>query len=576
MATSIRISFALAVLGGLVQAAFAAETCIYPVNAFYFSMVHPDGRTQMFERVGFGGEELAGEYGWTGKVEGRRIQVAAPGGNPRRAGTWFAFENGLLKGAGGPPSVRTGLASLFPTEQQKRKFVEEFASSADIWKKSGRLRFLSLNPNITGLLVAEIALLFLGLLFRVRNAFLRVLLAGAEFLALWTVYLTESRSAVLAGGLGVVLMLAVKLHRHFTWQRILAVLLPLAVVLEMMFLFHVGDRFSRQLVTKSPGDVLRVDMLKALPAMVADSPAGVGIGNAGATFTTWYDQDVVPRPKRTLISSHFTWFVEFGTAGRLLYAFGWFVLLLGLSVLAFRGVALTAAGLWICLFLAAFFNPVLENRFVWVLPTFALLPVCKRFRCVHLAWVCRLTVGAAVFSCALLLTVTRYGKSHPGPLPIRVDVHSVKVNGDAPETWVAGDEFVVGGWMFAGREFQEYYLEFTDAGAIGYVESLDALPPEVPRLVLTGSLAAQYVERWQDPTQRAGLCKAESILFLSPSIPVSAIPRDLVSSVRVRAVVGALAARQDPKYDGSVPEWTRIVRGALLYIPRWVAVAMDF
>lgn len=572
----IRISLVLAVLSGLVQAAFAAETCIYPVNAFYFSMVHPDGRIQMFERVGFGGEELAGEYGWTGKVEGRRIQVSAPGGNLGRAGTWFAFEDGLQKGAGDPPPARAGLASLFPTEQQKQKLVEDFASSADIWSKSGRLRFLSQNPNISGLFAAEVVIVLLGLLFRARNVVLRVLLAGAELLALWTVYLTESRSAVLSGGLAVVLMLVLKLHRHFTWRRILAVLLPLAVVLVTMFLFHVGDRFSRQLVTNSPGDVLRVDMLKALPAMVADSPAGVGIGNAGATFTTWYDQDIVPRPKRTLISSHFTWFAEFGTAGRLLYAFGWFVLLLGLPVLAFRGIALPATGLWVCLFLAAFFNPVLENWLVWVIPTLALLSVCMRFGCVRLVGVCRLTVGAAVLSCALLLAVTHYGKSHPGPLPIRVDAHSVKVNGDAPETWVAGDEFVVGGWVFVGREFQEYYLEFTDAGAIGYVESLDALPPEVPRLVLTGSLAAQYVERWQDPAQRTGLCKAKSILFLSPSIPVSAIPQDLVSSVRVRAVVGVLAARQDPEYDGSVPEWTRLVRGALLYIPRWVAVAMDF
>lgn len=555
----------------------AAEVCIYPVNAFYFRMIHPDGTEQMFQRTGFGGETLVGERGWAGRVNGRTIHVESPhaegGGQIER----YDFKNGLPAGAAGKPKERRGVKSLFPSAQKKQLLVEEFARRADTWRGTERLRFFSKNPNVSGLIAAELAILLVGLVFVLRPVALRIVAGAGAASMLGLLLMTESRSALLAFLAGCFAVMLPHVRRWLSWRRLIVVVLVLGLVLATLLTFHIGDRFTRQIVTNSAADTLRMDILKAVPSMVADSPSGVGLGNAGAIFTAWYDDAEAPRPYRTLISSHLTWFVEFGTVGRFLYLCGWSLVLGALLFGLFHGFSPLPLALWGCLFVAGFFNPVYESAWVWILPLVFLIAGLCPLRSVRPKAAFSI-VGASVALAVLVLTgVVFWGRGHRQSQPLSIDAQRVLVNGTDPDVWIVGDEFVVGGWTFVGREFFEHYIEYPDSAAIGYVESVDFLPPTVKRLVLTGESAARYLEAWKDAGRRKGLCKAEAILLLSPAVSLGDTPPDLVSSVRIRAVVGSLAARMDDSYDSNdIPAWVRIVKGALLYIPRWVVLSQNF
>ena len=59
------------------------------------------------------------------------------------------------------------------------------------------------------------------------------------------------------------------------------------------------------------------------------------------------------------------------------------------------------------------------------------------------------------------------------------------------------------------------------------------------------------------------------VTFISPPFPPSAVPAGLLSSCRVRLVVGEFAARYDAEY-ADAPEWVTIVPAMELYIYGWM------
>jgi hypothetical protein len=186
-------------------------------------------------------------------------------------------------------------------------------------------------------------------------------------------------------------------------------------------------------------------------------------------------------------------------------------------------------------------------------------------------------LSAAVAAVALVVLLN-FGKKNHSPLRLRFDGKAVVVGGEMdvePEIWIVGDEFVLGGWDFIGKEFEQYAINSPEAPAIAYVEKLDDLPTKVEKLVLAGLSAADYLDRWRCG-RREDLCRASAMLFLSPSVPLMDVPEDLVKETRLRGVVGSLAARRIDGYAESKPSWVRIAPGCLLYITGWLPLAVSF
>lgn len=546
--------------------AFAGGTgtpCLYPANSQFFKLEYGTDKERMFERNLLERNKLAGEGGWQGEIDGKEVSIW-PGGKPEAK---QRFSCGLpIRGGEEPARTDGAVDRLFPSKEDVEKQIEE-ARKVDIWGRSGRFRFISANPNTTATVLGGLALAMFWVALMARRWWTKA--AGLCIFGVLAVLMakTESRGAGVALLAAFAAMAAFKLKEKFSRKAIFASIAT-AVCAALAIGWFCGGRFAI-----GKGDDLRRDILRCVPAMLADSPEGVGLGNSGAAYLVWYRDIDKTRTVRTLISSHLTWLVEFGRTGRVLYAAGWLAVLGICGVFAFRGGSPLPLGLWIFLGVAGLFNPVLETWQTWVLPAAALAaPVFSRRRP---SWKAAGIVCAAsmAVSCGALAAVTALGSAREDAVPLRISKGVVKVGKGEPSIWIASDEFATGGWTFAGVETMSYFEEFPDAKAIALVEKLDALPAKAEKLVLTGRLAAEYAERWRG-AGRESLCKADAILLVSPSIPATEFPAD--AAARMRAAVGALAARLDKGYETPPPKWVRLVPGALLYIPGWVRLAEDF
>lgn len=550
---------------------------LYPVNRSYYSM--SDGQVGkshevMFEKSAFGQTQLYGEGGWTGAVYGRKAVVR----QSDRPDQSYVFENGIATSATkADPPART-LSSLYRSDNEIQKEVAAYAGH-DIWGGDGRFRVLSKNPNIDGALFSLLTLLFLGFAFRVVRLPVRLTMGAFSFLSFGALLLTGSRGALVATVVPAAVMAFFELRRRLTIKVWLCGFLACFCVVGLALCLHLGDRFTRGLFATDASNSLRLSILREVPAMVAESPTGMGFGNSGANYLVWYRIEDKLRTTRTLISSHLTWYVELGHFGRLAYALGWLALMAFLAMFAWRGGMAAALGLWLSIFLSGCFNPVLEDWRLWILPLvststlfFGRRMISKRIALTSLA------IGAAG-AVLLLSAIILVGRSNARTPSLRIDSERVYINGAKPEVWVVGDHQVLcGAWTFAGDEIMAYFEKEPDSKvAIGYVESIDALPHKVDRLVLAGRQAERFLERWKDPKQRETLCHPDSLLLISPSVPATEFPPDIAARGHIRAVVGSLAAELSPAYSvKDLPSWIRIVRGSLLYIPNWIGLSTQF
>jgi hypothetical protein len=344
-----------------------------------------------------------------------------------------------------------------------------------------------------------------------------------------------------------------------------------------MFLLFPSSRFTGDLLANDQSNNLRVEILRAVPDMVADSAEGVGLGNSGATYLTWYRLEDKTRIIRTLISSHITLFVELSDIWRIAYVLGWSALLLMLLLPVIKGVSVLPFSIWLSLFIAGFFNPVFEGVEVWIIPIASLIiliPLKHCFTIRNLILVVAISIGLSVFC---LYGVKSLATNAPDKPKLCINSDTVRINSESPSVWIVGDSVVVGGWTFVGEEILDYYYNTEFAKPLAYVESLDALPPNVSKLVLTGRNAEEYLKRWRSDTERHKLCKADSILLISPSVPVTEFSPDMASSGHIRALVGSLVRNYSAAYNNlQIPDWANIVRGSLLYIPGWVRISASF
>ena len=553
--------------------------CFYPVNAEYFAFVNELGNTRMFQRTVLDQSSLVGEGGWYGKLQGRNAVLMSPGVRGQRREFREGLPVGLdadLKTPKGKNRSGATLSSLFPSQKDIDVAIET-ARKDDIWGKDDRFRFIFKNPNVEAACLAPIFLAFFLLGIRIKKLWIKVIFilfaAGLGYL----LYRTESRGAFVATVVPLAFLFVAQLRRLCTWRMVIISVALLGGIAYAICFTHVADRFTRDLFARDASNNLRVEILRAVPDMVKDSPSGVGVGNSGATYLTWYRLEDKSRMLRTLVSSHLTWFVEFGHIGRCAYLFAWFALLLFLATMAVKGMSPIPFCAWLSLFLVGIFNPVLEVWQVWIPSVAALGFLFTGKRWISLKVTAILSVVAFCASLTVLLLVIHNATRDNDEPELQVSGTVVKIGCGEPSSWIVGDNLVVGGWMFVGQEIQQYFAENSVTSAIAYVESLDALPSHADRLVLTGHFAEDYLKRWRDGKRKESLCRADSLLLISPSVPATEFSSSMAKSGHVRAVIGSLTTPLSTSYStGSIPPWIRVVKGALLYIPGWVGLALDF
>ncbi len=559
-----------------------------PENDFIYRLDFPDGTEKLFFRPDVNLDNLIGEDGWGATLSRRSATVFSPSG--KKPQEVYEFNKGELKSF-----LRNGLHTAYaPTgtlvdatfedifaDDSEMLREEIVASRSELWRESGRMRFLYQNPNKTAVLMVYALLLGIVLLCcrpKSRVWIARTVGAVIVLLSGVGIVLTSSRGGMLAAACATAFVAVSKVFRRCRsrWMAFALLIFAAIVVCAVMSFGPIGRAIEGK-IASDPGLQHRNEVLKAVPRMIADAPDGWGYGRSGAAYINWYQNIEVIYPRRTLVSSHATILAECGSACRIMYVFVWIFAILLLLDYAACGKASFALGSVLVLFIAASFNPVLEEWTIWCLP--AVLFAINLVRFAKERGVLRVATYAAVALLASWFVITflqSCGKKPAYEVGVKFADGRLVVNGDTPKTWVVRDQKVLGGEMFLGRCVRSYYEENPDAPALAIVDSVDRLPKEVDRLALAGRSATEYFRCWRDESLRKDLCRAKSILLLSPACTIDGVPNDLLGEARLRAVCGSLAISRLPADKRAVPDWVRVIPGVLAYVPDWTKLVLTF
>lgn len=553
----------------------------YPINASMFNIVQPDGFERKFRRDPADHSVIQSDYPWAGRVDGRDLVVATdPGFKGGRLG--FLFRRGrlvrVLRGqeefavahdAG--TAVTNSLASLWKESDPFGK--REDPNRYDIWRGGHRLRLWFTNPNKAGTFLAGIALVGLALLFSSQWPWsIHGLLVAA--IGILSLVFTQSRSALIGFVLGAAMIVFVQLRKRLRslWRLVPVLLVLSAVGVGGVCMTGAGERLTCGLV-KEDNETSRLPIWKAVPRMMADAPAGWGLGNSGVAYLNWYQPQERLHIVRALLNTHLTWMTEFGWIGGSVYVFAWVWILSALSRRMFRDQRALAFACWLMLGVAASFNHVGEDAAVWIVPMAA---ACWRIA----ELIGRRQLGsapfvwggaAAAFFLAAVLGIRLCTEADVG---IAGSPTQVAINGRNPDCWIVDDRFVLDGGYCGemGKCLRAFYSRNPSAPPLGHVYDLENLPGKMRRLTLAGWSGLDFVSRWQkDPKS---LPAVRELVFLSPPFAATELPVGIRRQYRIRIVHGEFAIERADVLTGEMPPGVEVASGANLYVSNWIETCL--
>ena len=570
------------------------STCV-PVNGKMLKMILPDGKDLLLFRQPYDNSVLSAWYPWVGAVrpseDGQMINVLT---HPDFRGekTEFCFLNGHLRFMSvgkkdyefNPKDyavpTRT-IASLWPDHVG---MSAQDAAQADIWSGTNRLRLFSRNPNRTALLIAEAAMIVLGIGLFAGSWWLRIPGIILGLLSIHPLLLTESRTGLAAYLVGLAAWLVIRFRKGVGWRFALGLLLVLvaagAVVPRLKVCEGVAARLSTAKAEMFEGK--RMYMWREVPRMLAAAPLGWGLWQSGPAYNSWFEKPDRMHSTGDLFNDHLSRLVEGGFVLGGLYVFVWALILIGFLVFAWKGGSPVPLAVWLTYFIACIFNPMnFWGRSFYIPLAVSAWGVWKMWKSRYHAsrggrdgtgvkwpFIWSMVVTAVVM--AGIAVVAWRAPEQDIPLRASWMGHRVIAGKGEAQVWVIDDGFVLDGnyFGFPGREIREFYRAYPDAEALGLVSDLGHLPAKMRTLVLAGKACEPYFEL---PEEKRPV--AECVVFLSPSLKYDKILQKVGSAENIHIVLGEFVACLE---GGCVdaPENVHVIPGAELYIPGWLDIVI--
>ena len=449
---------------------------------------------------------------------------------------------------------------------------EAFETFSKKWPES-RLTLFYLNPNHAAMLLAELALLGLFVFLYGRGKVVVSFGAVGFAVAAFLLARTDGRGGMLGLAAGSALLFGVRLFRSGGKVRI-AIVSALAVAALAAFCFGsgLGGRFSFKSIADE-STAVRLVKWRYVPRMMVDSPHGWGETPAGRAYSDWYQPLSSSAVTPTLDSDHLTYMTGFGWFGRFAWGFAWFAVLLALFRFSASGGSPLPLAVFSALGLASMFNPLLHVWSLWIVPLASLWPfvASRPWKMPRgYAWPLAVAAFAALAVCAAFYLSGRGASQLASPSTF-TDGRRVFVGSRDPHVWIADDRYTVG-WLFAPKEIRHFYSAYPEAGPLGYVQKLADVPTRVRRLAVAGNLCREYVKLWNAGAAPA----ADELVFLSPGMPLEAVPESLRKSCRFVMVVGEFAARYASVYGHlDASDEVVLTEGAEVYLPGWVGLILS-
>lgn len=582
IALSIQMAMAQPLTNGV------ALTYIAPENQLFYRMRYDNGGYREFQRSLDDLTYMHGAGGWRARFG--RDGIITVSGRGRQGPERYVFDKGRLVSCALPGETNSFAYSekRIPPDDAEPPYhfgsMQEAAWHAKTraktpksiakllkgkWKKSGRLRWPFDNPNENGFLYASLALLSLYFtVFRRRSL---SILGGVLFFAFFVpVVMTASRGSLLALLIGLLPSCIVHFRRivKSRWTYIaLAVAMAIAAA---WFSIHGTKLLTRGFSGKSAwSNETRLSMWRMASPMMADAPGGWKI-NSGKAYLDWYEDFECFTAPGSLINDHLSKMVRMSWTFRGIYIFCWAILGVGLFLMAFKTGNAVPAGMVAMSAVAAWFNPLMVNKWLWIVPFVSLVPALVFDK----PWKFRKLWGwSAIVACCVTAvaigTIVYLANSTQRPygLSIHVEGPRVCVRSANPVAWVVDDGISLGG-AFASKELRAGVVRSPNSGGVGYVRSCADLPKRrINRLVLGGDAGDEWLRAVSSNPELREYLPAE-VVFISPPFPPSAIPGALFSCARVKYVTGEFNARYSREFDNP-QSFVEVVPAMELYLSGW-------
>lgn len=363
------------------------------------------------------------------------------------------------------------------------------------------------NPNKTACLIACLLVAVWTVPLLWKRGFWPTL---AVFTALcWCLVETYSRGGMLAflAGMGVLLLWTPRPWPTARWMGVVA---SVWVLGGFVLYAKAQMRYGQGLFSEDQSITHRLVIWRHVPEMMAAAPWGWGFGKAGDSYTQWYQPFGESLNYLNLVNSHFTWMVEAGWLGSVLYLFGWMaVLLFCWPVPGARLKALPLA-LWVAFWVAAFFSHIGESTWLWVLPVLAL--ACaggERLRARQ--WPSALSLASSVVFAVTLIAVLVLIGFATRSLPISLNRGVVTMGRGESRTVILVDRKVMG--SLYGHTFRRFLAARSGELARStflFTESSAHLPAAVPA---SWAVSGRFTQDHILPQ----LQQVSSLILLNPS-----------------------------------------------------------
>jgi hypothetical protein len=335
------------------------------------------------------------------------------------------------------------------------------------------------NPNQTAALIVTIMFAVWTLAFLWRKGF---------WIGLWLfcglgilLVHTFSRGGIAAFALGVAALLYFA-PRPWPNTRIIGGVACVWIMFGASVFLQANQRFTQGFQDRSIAN--RLDIWKEIPVMIADAPGGWGIGNAARVYENWYQPLDRKESYVNLVSTHFTWLVEFSWWQRICYCFGWFMV--GLLCwppkerdrLRWFVVPLS---IWVSFFVTAIFSHVAESAWLWMLPAAAFLSVLVvRWRAG--LWPRVLAWSSALVASIVVVTAVTIEGIRADALHVHGSPHLVKVGNGEPRIWVVRNVGIMG--EHYGKALRRFMENHPLVFPVALVDSVHDVPQDYRGLLV--------------------------------------------------------------------------------------------
>lgn len=229
-----------------------------------------------------------------------------------------------------------------------------------------RLDFGFGNPNLTAALIIQI--LFASWIFAYLKKGGFWISFGISCVLIPTLFHTYSRGGIVALVFGL-LTLAFFAPRPWIGRYRKAIWISFIGFALYTLGINAAHRYALGIAKEDKSITHRLMVWKAIPQMIQDAPQGWGSGKAAYSYMQWYQPLNNNQRFKHLISSHFTWLVEQGWPFRILYVFGWGILILSCWPSTTKPWLSVPLSLWSTFFITALFSATAHNPYLWIIPS---------------------------------------------------------------------------------------------------------------------------------------------------------------------------------------------------------------